>query len=156
MSRSGYDDDCEDPLLLGRWRAQVRSAIRGKRGQTFLKDLLAALDAMPRKRLITDALQIEGNEDVIVGGDELVARDGSITAMGEVCALGALGKARGMDLSNLDPDEPEEVAEAFDIAHQLAREVVYMNDEGGWRETPEQRFDRMREWVSSLIAKEAA
>ena len=34
MGRHGYTDDCDDdPLALGRWRAQVASSIRGKRGQ---------------------------------------------------------------------------------------------------------------------------
>lgn len=54
MSRSGYTDDDDDPLATGRWRAQVRSAIRGKRGQAFLRELIAALDAMPEKALITE------------------------------------------------------------------------------------------------------
>jgi hypothetical protein len=47
MSRSQYIDDCDDNWQLIRWRGMVASAIRGKRGQQFLKDLLAALDAMP-------------------------------------------------------------------------------------------------------------
>ena len=55
MSRSGYCDDL-DPLDLGRWRAQVASAIRGKRGQKLLKELLTALDSMPKKELIANEL----------------------------------------------------------------------------------------------------
>ena len=41
MSRSGYCDDYgdDDPLALGRYRAQVNSAIRGKRGQALLRRL---------------------------------------------------------------------------------------------------------------------
>jgi len=49
MTRHGYVDDSEDTLAYGRWRAQVQSAIRGKRGQAFLKELAAAMDAMPEK-----------------------------------------------------------------------------------------------------------
>jgi hypothetical protein len=45
MSRSGYSDDL-DPLALGRWRGRVASAMRGKRGQAFLREMLAAMDAM--------------------------------------------------------------------------------------------------------------
>jgi hypothetical protein len=53
MSRSGYTDDYgdDDPLALGRWRSAVNNAIRGKRGQAFLHDLAATLDAMPEKKL---------------------------------------------------------------------------------------------------------
>src|SRR5688572_27648264 len=108
MSRSGYVDSL-DTLDLGRWRGQVASAMRGKRGQALLQDLLAALDAMPVKRLIAH---------------ELIAD-------GEVCALGAVGVRRGMDMNDIDPDEPCDVAAAFNVAEQLAREIVYINDEAG-------------------------
>jgi len=34
----------------------------------------------------------------------------------------------------------------------MAREIVYVNDEGGdLNETPEQRFERIRKWVISKI-----
>ena len=55
MSRSGYVD-CDDPLAAGRWSAQVKSAMRGKRGQAFLRELASAMDAMPVKELIADEL----------------------------------------------------------------------------------------------------
>lgn len=130
MSRSGYSDDLDKWALIC-WRGQVASAIRGQRGQQLLKDLLAALDAMPEKRLIAEDL---------------------VNSDGEVCALGCLGKARGIDMAGIDPEEPEQVAKVFDIAPQLAQEIVYENDEGRWHpETPESRFDRMREWVVKHI-----
>lgn len=129
-SRSGYHYDLDHWALI-KWRGQVASAIRGRRGQKMLRDLLAALDAMPEKALITHELE---------------------TAEGDVCALGALGKQRGIDMSKIDAEEPDDVAAAFDIAPQLAREVVYENDEGAWRdETPETRWQRMRNWVASKI-----
>lgn len=137
MSRSGYRDDFDDDLQLGRWRGMVASATRGNRGQKLFRDLLTALDAMPEKALV-------------VG--ELKTRDG------EVCALGALAVARGMDVAALDPDEPEEVAAAFDIAPCLAQEIVYMNDEyfdSYTAKTPEERWAGMRKWVAAQI-KEAA
>lgn len=135
------------------WRGMVASATRGKRGQSFFRDLLAALDAMPEKRLITDQLQE--------------------SPTGEVCAIGALGKARGIDMTGMDPECPEQVAPAFNIAECLAQEVVYMNDEHSqyiyvelpgppptpWRQhdhlrhdiTPEERWQHMRDWVSKQI-----
>lgn len=129
MSRSGYHDDIE-PLALGRWRAQVASATKGKRGQKLLADLLKALDAMSEKKLIANEL---------------------ITGNGEFCTLGVLGNARGLDMTGIDPEESEAVASIFDIAEQLAREIVYMNDEAGWHETPEERYIRMRNWVAKQI-----
>lgn len=132
MSRSGYSDDIDNWDLI-RWRGMVASSIRGKRGQQFFRDLLAALDAMPEKRLIAGDLR---------------------RSDGEVCAIGALGVARGVDLSKIDPTEPSEVSAAFNIAECLAQEVAYFNDEvGPWQfnETPEQRWVRMRAWVESKL-----
>lgn len=142
MSRSGYTDDMEDDLAMGRWRAQVGSATRGKRGQRLFRDLLAALEAMPDKALVVGELE---------------------TPEGDVCALGALGKVRGIDLSQIDPEDPPQVGAAFDIAYQLAQEIVYMNDEyfdfeyvGNVRVdiTPEKRWEKMRDWVAKQINTE--
>jgi hypothetical protein len=130
MSRSGYIDDFYEDGALAMWRGQVASAIRGKRGQKFLHDLLVALEALPNKSLIRDELQ---DKD------------------GQVCAIGALGVKRGIDLQKLDPEDYDAVAEAFNIAHQLAQEVAYMNDEYYDRETPESRFQGMLTWVKSLV-----
>lgn len=124
MSRSGYTDDCDDNWAIICYRGALKSAMRGKKGQAFLKELLAALDAMPRKRLIREHLEIDGSQDwwtggaydyvrlpqLIVGADELCADDGTVAAMGEVCALGALGKARGHALyaaGSLPEDHPQ-------------------------------------------------
>lgn len=130
MSRSNYIFDDSDNWAMIKWRGMVASATRGKRGQTFYRDLLTALDALPAKRLIAEELQKDG----------------------EVCAIGSLGLMRGIDMTDLDPEEPERVAAAFDIATCLAQEVVYENDEGTWKnETPEDRFARMRAWVEKQI-----
>jgi hypothetical protein len=107
MSRSGYTDDCDDDLAAGRYIAALKSAKNGKRGQAFFRELLAALDAMPEKALIANELEADG----------------------EFCALGVLGHARGIDMSQLDPEDPDTIAKVFGIATSLAREVVYHNDE---------------------------
>lgn len=136
MSRSGYNEDYDGWELI-RYRGAVKSAIRGARGQTFLRDLLAALDALPEKKLIQGELE---------------------TSEG-VCAIGALGRARGVEMKGLDPECAERVAAAFNIADALAREVVYENDEamGYWaRETPEARFIRVRAWVEAQIKGDPA
>ena len=132
MSRSGYSDDLEI-LSLGRWRGQVASAIRGKRGQALLRETLAALDVMPVKELITNELEFAG----------------------QFCTLGVVGAARGIDMQGLDPEEYNWVAEKFDIAHQLVQEIVYLNDECGQDETSAQRWVRMRQWVASEIISAA-
>ena len=129
MSRSGYSDDIDDQWQFIRWRGAVTSAMRGKRGYAFLSEMLAAMDALPDKKLIRNDLEKEG----------------------AVCAIGAVGKARGVDMTELDPEDPERVAAAFGIPHALASEIVYTNDEHFWKETPEERFAAMRRWIKREI-----
>jgi len=85
MSRSGYSDDC-DGTELNLYRGAVESAIRGKRGQAFLRELLADMDAMPVKELIVGRLEYDG----------------------AYCALGVVGHARGLPLHELDSDEEDD------------------------------------------------
>lgn len=136
MSRSGYTDDIEDQWEHIRWRGRVASAMRGKRGQAFLREMLAALDALPEKKLITNELEQDG----------------------AVCAIGSVGLARGIDMRDIDPYDSATVAGTFGIAECMAQEIVYMNDEafeGYWCKTPEERFTKMRAWVISHIRPDA-
>jgi hypothetical protein len=156
MSRSGYCDDIDDPLALGRWRAQVKSATRGRRGQKLLREMLAALDAMPEKRLIGHELEFSSEriEQQKAKWPWIDAEVPEGVRDGDVCALGAVGKARGLDMAVIDPEDNETVALTFDIAEPLAREIAFMNDEGSaYLETPEQRWQRMRAWVAGEIVR---
>lgn len=128
MSRSNYSDDCEQWDLI-RWRGAVKSAIRGQRGQSAFKELLAALDAMPIKELISDKLEQDG----------------------EYCTLGVLGKARGIAMAELDFEDHDEVAKAFNLAPALVMEITFENDEAWGRQTPPERWQRMRQWVAYQI-----
>ncbi len=71
MSRSGYIDDYDDPLVIGRWRGMVSSAVRGKRGQQFLKDLAVALDEMHEKKLIVKELSKHGIQSILTAPENL-------------------------------------------------------------------------------------
>jgi len=137
MSRSGYNEDIGNDWSMIMYRGAVTSAVRGRRGQKFLRDLLTALDALPEKKLIKGELECD---------------DG-------VCALGALGRARSIPMEDIDPEHIVIVAGLFDIAEALAREVVYENDEavGDYiKETPEARFVRVRRWVVENIREAPA
>jgi hypothetical protein len=134
MSRSGYIDDCENVVM---WRGAVKSAIHGKRGQAFLRELLESLDALPSKTLAADSFTKEG-----------------------VCALGSVALKRGIDMSGLEPDEYDEVdcdavANVFGIAPAMAAEIMFENDDdfaySRRNQTPESRFERVRKWVASQI-----
>jgi hypothetical protein len=142
MSRSGYSDDCENLAL---YREAVDRALHGKRGQAFLRRLIASLDAMPDKRLGAGSFQ-----------------------RGECpCTLGALAAHEGIDIADLEPDgDPDGafddnyvdgsyVGARFDIARSMAAEVMYENDEAhyGPPEAPQDRWQRMRGWASRLLAE---
>jgi hypothetical protein len=138
VSRSNYSEDY-DGNDIHLYRGAVQSALCGRRGQTFLRDLLAALQALPDKRLIV----------------------GHMAADGCVCAIGALGRARSVDMSEIDrliDCEDDEVvgvkvAKLFNIAPALAREVMFENDEGVYAiETDQQRYYRMVRWVEQHLA----
>lgn len=126
MSRSRYVDDCEHLEL---YRANVRRTIHSKRGQAFLRELAASMDAMPEKVLIAEQL---------------------IDDAGYVCAIGVVCKARGLDVSKVDYEDAESVGNTVGISRIMAAEIEYENDEAGpWQvdESPEQRWERMRKWV---------
>lgn len=95
-----------------------------------------ALDEMPEKKLISG---------------ELVGDSG-------VCAIGAVCKARGLDVSKIDYEDPDSVAKAVGISTPLAAEIEYMNDEyygdcyySRGPETTEHRWERMRNWIQENI-----
>lgn len=130
MSRSGYSNDIDQWDLI-RWRGAVAAAIRGKKGQAFLLEMWKAITALPEPKLIAN---------------ELVEKEGA------VCAMGAVGKQRGIDMSALDPENIEGVAGGFGINQKLAMEIAYMNDEGGlYQETPEARYERMKKWIEQNL-----
>jgi hypothetical protein len=131
MSRSGYSDDCE---FLGLYRASVDRALAGKRGQTFLRELINALDSLPEKKLIAGELMNE---------------------QGKCCAIGAVCKARQTDVTKTDYEDPDSVARLIGVARCMAAEIAYMNDEYATDKTPEDRWQRMRDWAVSHLQKES-
>jgi hypothetical protein len=132
VSRSGYVED-GDYALANLWPSIVDRTIKGKRGQSFLRELAKVLDEMPEKKLIADEL---------------------ITETGEVCAIGAVCKARGLDTSKVDIYDRYEVGKLVGIAPTLAAEIEYQNDDDfSCRRsvTPEERWVRMRKWVEDNL-----
>jgi hypothetical protein len=130
MSRSGYSEDGDDDGRINLYRGTVARTIGGKRSQAFLREMAAALDAMPVKELIAD--------DVVQDSEH-------------VCALGAVAVARGLDVRRIDPTDGDAVGSAFGIARTLACEIAYENDERSFRETPSGRWQRMRSWVERQL-----
>ncbi len=101
--------------------------------------MLEALDALPEPRLIV--------------GD--LIREPGLVLTGGVCAIGSVGIKRGLDMTEIEAHDPKDVAAAFGIAHAMAAEIEWMNDEvGAMAETPEERFIRVRIWIIEEIKED--
>ena len=120
MSRSGIE----------LYRGTVERSINGKRGQAFLRELAAAMDAMPEKLLIAR---------------QLIDRDG------DCCAIGVICKSRGLDVGPVDYNCPTAVGDLVGISHSMAAEIEHENDDYFGGETCEQRWQRMRRWVARSL-----
>ena len=116
------------------YRGAVAQAIRGRRGQAFLREMLASMDSLPERKLIAGELQDKS---------------------GAVCAIGSVGASRGLDMSHLNYCENSEaVASFFGIARSLAAEIEFINDDDfhfSTSETAERRFERVWKWVEENI-----
>ena len=123
-SRSGYSNDA-DPWEHIRWRGAVASALRGERGQALLREMLAAMLALPERKLIANDMERGG----------------------QVCSLGAVMRARGLDTNIKDCAI---IAARLGIAEAMTREVMAVNDYKDG-EAPEMRFERMLKWIEGKI-----
>lgn len=135
MSRANYSDDSGNWALI-RWRGAVAAAIRGKRGQAFLRELIACLDRHPRKELLSGRF---ADDD------------------GLFCALGLVANERGLRAKGLTT---ESVAKALDIAPAMAQEIMFENDDVMNRHSVHvseseayrrKLWARIREWASSNL-----
>jgi hypothetical protein len=141
MSRSGYTEECDDYLEIGRWRGRVKSATNGKRGQEFFHKLIVALDAMEVKELAAmDSWEDEG-----------LYKDG------KPCVLGALADHMVLDRRHeIDASEHGIIGELLNIAPCLVAEIEYENDEGCWGDiTDARRWELMRKWAVKQLKVEA-
>lgn len=156
--RLNWSDEEDRPGQFALWDANCRRSIKGHVGQRELRELEAALLALPEKRLIRGSLT---DDD------------------GGVCAIACYAKYKGVDLSTFDPeDESDEVGIAAGMPRLVAWKVVALNDieldtvwevahgpierghgqyKGGVpliREmTPEERYERVLAWVRRSTGK---
>lgn len=158
--RINYSDDEERPGQFALWQANCERSLKGKAGQLELRELEAALLALPEKRLIRGAL---------------VDDDGG------VCAIACYGKHKGLDLTKFDPeDESDEVGIAGGMPRLVAWSVVALNDihindhyeiaegpsvhhghgeyqnQGVWtrfKYTPEERYEKVLAWVRRHLVR---
>lgn len=135
MSRINYSEDEDFAGQFELWQANCDRSLHGKKGQAELRVLRDALLALPAKRLLRGELYNNA---------------------GEVCAIGAYGKYKGVDLSKYDPEDcdHDRVGIEGGMPKLVAWKVVEMNDQEFYRMTPEERYTRMLDWVEYMIKQE--
>jgi hypothetical protein len=107
--RLNYSDEEDYPGQFALWDANCRRSLNGKVGQRELRELEAALLALPSKRLIHGAL---------------------VDDEGGVCAIACYARYKGVDLSRFDPEwESDEVGVAAGMPRLVAWRVVELNDD---------------------------
>ena len=142
-----YDDNWA--LDMGRWERNSRAVLRSKRGQQALRELEAALLALPVKRLVADDLCLPV---AITDDGEVIYR---------VCAIGALGLHRGIDPASMAEwnEEGREgtvgMGESLGLRRTLAWVIGETNDRI-YRETEEQRYERVLQWIRDVLGVEVA
>ena len=131
--RLNYSDEESFPGLFDLWQANIDRCLKGKKGQAALLEFREALLALPEKRLIADALYDEE---------------------GSVCAVGAYGAYKGVNLNDCDPDyETDEAGFKFGLPRLVAWKLVELNDIEFDQCSPEERYTRMLNWVEGRIIK---
>ncbi len=140
--RISYSEEEDYPGEFDLYQGNCMRSIKGKKGQAALRELEQALLAMPDKRLIANELE---------------------TADGDVCAIGALVKHRGVTPKS-DPEDMEEVGMELGMPRLVAWKVVALNDvdidsyydpkEGHCVSyTPEERYEhvlaQVQKWLSA-------
>lgn len=150
MSRFSDDGD-ETGLTPEMWWHNIDLAIKGKRGQKALRELLQALEAVPGHVLVRDYLaDDERGVACAVGAYAAYKRiaTGKANSWGE--ALHALRQQYGYE-----PDgyEMGVIGKAeTGMTTTLAQHLAYQNDEGHWRaKTPEELWQVTYDWVKSQL-----
>ena len=149
--RVSFREDEDRPGQFALWEANCQRSIKGRVGQRELRELEAALLALPEKRLIRGLLTDDA---------------------GGVCSIACYAQHKGLDLSKVDrEDESDEVGIRAGMPRLVAWQVVAMNDlhlDTVWevahgpverghgtylvREmTPEERYTKMLAWVRAQL-----
>lgn len=151
--RVSEEEDFDNQAAL--WEANLGRSLKGRKGQAALRELEAALLALPEKRLIAD---------------DMVSADGS------VCALAALAQHRGYQGDMTLPKQPDwdnpddanspfwdefeyveavegamvKIAADLGIPPMVAKAIIYENDDD-YVKTPEDRYQKVLHWTQRQI-----
>ena len=157
MSRfsDDYEYDVDSILAGGRWVARRNKVLKGRPGQSALRNLERALTLMPHKKLMEGNI-CDGANVCVIGA--WLYRQYVDEGMTPKRAWAKLQEGRGR---HHDSDSWEELERTIDkgsadlgITRTLTEVVAYVNDEEGFRMRdwePERRYERVLAWVRGVI-----
>lgn len=154
MSRVYYSDDEEFPGEFNLQEANTNRSMRGKQGQAVLREMEAALVALPRKRLIQGAVACDG--DVCAVGAVLAVRKATAEGVSVEEATARLGVELGERWEQED-DDTQQRGEDAGMPRLVAWRLVALNDVDfgdeyiGRAITPEQRYEKVLAWVQEHL-----
>jgi hypothetical protein len=131
----GYDE--YDALRSAGWKHAEAMALRGKRGLRVLKEMEHALLSLEQPRLISNYVALNG----------------------EVCAVGAYLKFKGVDISQYDGygcisgEEAAALGASAGMQRTVAWTIANLNDEHCEQSTPEERYEYILNWVRKKISE---
>ena len=142
--RVGYSEDEDSVGRFNLWQANCRRSRQGKKGQVALRELEAALLAMPDKRIQKDVF---------------------VELSGEACAIGALmmhklvsaGVPREqaiVECAALEPLDTEEHGVRIGLPRLVAWSVAVENDDEWKNRTAEDRYLHVLAWVRRELSHE--
>lgn len=166
MSRISYSDDDEDyPGQYALWQANCRRSIQGAVGQRVMREMEAALLALPSQRLIQHAVSLDG--EVCAVGAYVAAQKAK--SGGSIHDAIAALEAECGDAETQAYNETDGLGIEHGMPKMVAWQLVALNDieidsyiyvtAAGVRQrvpvTPEHRYQKVLEWVRSQIIAEA-
>lgn len=156
MSRSSDGDWDSNAGYL--WPSWAERAIKGKRGQSYLRELESILVSMPDKRLGEGGLFEEDTLEYA----PLACTLGAFRIGREVAAKKTTWEHWELNLPALFPGQDpcdsawssaEFGTDTLGLQRTLAWTIAEENDREGSRESPEARYERILAWVrSELVA----
>jgi hypothetical protein len=180
MSRVSYSEDEDYPGQFGIWNANVMRSVGGLKGQAVMREMEAALLALPDKRLVAHAVACDG--DVCAVGAFLALKKARAEQLSMAEAIDALeAECGGAD--DQAYDETDQRGIEAGMPRLVAWKLVALNDieidewkyvhgvqgpltreraEYGYRDyrgmtiqvpvTAEERYTRVLAWVREQIA----
>lgn len=153
MSRESNTDYYYDgPNTYGIWMHAYGRAVKSKRGQAFLKEMKTALEVIPNHRLISSSWCEESG--VCALGAVAVKREVDATGQAweetKATLIPVFGQGETDDLRR----SSEFAVDEFGVQRTIAWEVAQENDGGVGNETSADRWQRMYDFVNSMIIQD--